>query len=85
IQAYDPIAMENGKKLLKNVVFCANGYEAAKDVDLLVVVTEWNEFREIDLQKVKQQMKQPVVIDGRNIYNPETMQQLGFSYGGVGR
>lgn len=85
IKAYDPIAMDNAKKLTSSVEFCANSYECAKDADLLIVVTEWNEFRQLDLEKIKQQMKNPLLLDGRNIYDPQKAKQMGFIYIGVGR
>lgn len=85
VQAYDPIAMENAKKNVRNVVFCKNAYEAATGADVLVVMTEWNEFREIDLRKIKSLMRNPAIVDARNIYNPEDVKALGFSYKGVGR
>ena len=85
IKAYDPIAMENAKKLTSGVTFLSNSYEAAKDCDLLIVVTEWNEFRQLDLEKMKSEMKNPVLLDGRNIYDPKKAKQIGFTYFGVGR
>lgn len=88
IQTYDPIAMENAKgkfKEDKNISFVANAYEAAKDAEALIVMTEWNEFKELDLGKIKGQMKSPMLIDGRNVYDPQSAKALGFSYVGVGR
>jgi len=85
IKAFDPIAMKNASKKLEYVTFCSNAYETAKDVDLLLVITEWNEFRQLDLQKIKNSMKQAILLDGRNIYDPAKMKKLGFVYQGVGR
>ncbi|MBI2431166.1 MAG: UDP-glucose/GDP-mannose dehydrogenase family protein [Candidatus Levybacteria bacterium] len=85
MKVYDPIAMDNAKKILKHVIFCSDSYEAAKDTDLLIVITEWNEFRQLNLGKIKEYMRQPVLIDGRNIYDPNVVQRLGFIYRGVGR
>jgi UDPglucose 6-dehydrogenase len=88
IKSFDPIALENGKKLLadqKNITFVDDAYEAAKDADLLIVVTEWNEFKQLNLSKVKELMKSPMIVDGRNIYEPEKAKELGFTYIGVGR
>lgn len=88
IQAYDPIAIENAKKIFakeNGITFTKNPYEAAKKADVLIVMTEWNEFLQLDLLKIKSQMKTPVLIDGRNIYEPETVKSLGFTYLGVGR
>lgn len=88
IKAFDPIAIDNAKNILKGrkgVIFVSDSYEAAKDADLLIIVTEWNEFRQLDLTKVKEIMKSPNLIDGRNIYSPEKVKALGFRYIGVGR
>lgn len=88
VKTFDPIAMENVKKKLgeeKNVHFCKDSYEAATDADLLIIVTEWNEFKQLDLAKVKDAMKSPNLIDGRNIYDPAKAKALGFTYMGVGR
>jgi UDPglucose 6-dehydrogenase len=85
IHAFDPIALENAKKVLKDVTFFENPYETIRDCDALIVVTEWDEFRNLDMRAVKVLLKQPIVIDGRNIYDPEEMQNLGFTYMGIGR
>jgi UDPglucose 6-dehydrogenase len=86
IRAYDPAAMPKAKALLpKRVKFCKDAYEAARGSDCLVIATEWNEFKELDLKKVKRLMRQPVIIDGRNIYNPAEARKLGFTYTGIGR
>lgn len=85
IKAYDPIAIANAKRLLKNIEFAQNAYAAAEDSDLLILVTEWNEFRQLDLKKIKNIMKTPILLDGRNIYDPLEMKEIGFTYVGVGR
>ncbi len=85
IKAYDPIAAENAKRILKDVNFCSDSYAVVKDADLLIIMTEWNEFRQLDMQKIKKLMRKPVIIDARNIYDPDVMQKLGFVYKGVGR
>jgi UDPglucose 6-dehydrogenase len=86
VTAYDPVAMENAKKVLPaQVSYAENAYEAAKDADAVVVVTEWNEFRQLDLVKLAKYCKSPVLFDGRNIYEPTRVKQLGFVYYGVGR
>lgn len=85
IKAFDPIAMNNAKKIFKNVTFCENSYSAAKGADILVVLTEWNEFRQLDLKKLKSLMNSPIILDGRNIYDPQKTKELGFTYMGVGR
>jgi UDPglucose 6-dehydrogenase len=85
IRAYDPEGMTEAGKLLHDVAFCANAYEAMKDADALVIVTEWNEFRALDLGRVKALLRTPTVIDLRNIYKPEDMSAEGFYYVSVGR
>ncbi len=88
IKAFDPIAMDNAKKIFatdKSFHLVPDSYSAATDADLLIVVTEWNEFRQLDLGKAKKLMKTAFIIDGRNIYDPEKAKALGFTYIGVGR
>jgi len=85
VKAYDPKAMEKARAELKGVSFCRNAYEAAKGSDCLLVMTEWEEFRELDLKKVKSLLRQPVVIDGRNMFDPKAMKKHGFAYKCVGR
>lgn len=87
IQAYDPVAMENAKKIFssKNISFVSNPYETVIGASLLIIMTEWNEFKELDMGKLKKQMLQSNIIDGRNIYSPEKVKSLGFNYIGVGR
>ena len=85
VKAYDPQAMENAKLIFRDVEFCQHPYHVAEGADALIIVTEWDEFKALDLLKIKQLLKQPVIIDGRNIYNPQKMKDLGFRYQGVGR
>lgn len=85
VVAFDPESMENAKKVLQDIEYASDPYDAVKDADLLVVVTDWNEFKEIDLAKVRELMKKPNIIDTRNIYDPEKTKEIGFSYVGVGR
>ena len=85
IKAYDPIAMENAKRIFKNVEFCSDSYTAVTDVNMVIVMTEWNEFRQLDLIKMKNVMRQPILLDGRKIYDPEQAKKIGFTYRGVGR
>ncbi|NJK80929.1 MAG: UDP-glucose/GDP-mannose dehydrogenase family protein [Chloroflexaceae bacterium] len=85
IKAYDPVAMENADNYLPTVTFCATAYDAAKEADALLIITEWNEFKQIDWQRIRQIMKNPLVLDGRNIYDPKEMTERGFTYIGVGR
>ena len=85
VRAFDPVAMEVARGLLPAVEMYADPYEMAKGCDALVVVTEWNEFKQLDLERVKGLLKQPVIFDGRNIYDPARMKALGFTYRGLGR
>jgi UDPglucose 6-dehydrogenase len=85
IKAYDPQAMKNAGRILHNIEYCLSPYEAAKDSDALVIITEWNEFKSLDLLRIKKLLRQPVIIDGRNVFDPAKMKALGFSYTGVGR
>ena len=85
VHAFDPVAMDNAKKEIKDAKFFENPYETIRDCDALIVVTEWDEFRNLDMRAVKVLLKQPIIIDGRNIYDPEEMKDLGFTYLGIGR
>ena len=87
IKAYDPAAIPNARKVLNGdrVFFCGDAYEAASDTEALLVATEWNEFRNIDLEKVRLVMKNPNIFDVRNIFEPKKMASLGFRYFGTGR
>ena len=85
IKAYDPEAMQKSKEILKDVEYCNDPYEVSAGADAMVILTEWNEFREIDMGKIRDLLKNPIVIDGRNIYDPEEMRQKGMSYVSIGR
>jgi UDPglucose 6-dehydrogenase len=85
VKAFDPVAMKNAEKRLSGVEFCEDSYAVAKDADILIVVTEWNEFKQLNLERIKKLMKNPVILDGRNIYNPSEVKKFGFVYQGVGR
>ena len=85
VRGYDPAAMERTRAMLPELEYTRDAYELASGADALVVVTEWNEFRQLDLRRLKTSMRTPVVIDGRNIYVPATMRSLGFTYRGIGR
>jgi UDPglucose 6-dehydrogenase len=85
IRVYDPVSMVNAERYLHDVTLCQDAYEVAKGADALVVVTEWNEFKHLSLPRLKEAMRQPIVVDGRNIYDPEEMRAVGFTYRGMGR
>ena len=77
--------MSEAGKLLSDVEWCVDAYDALREADLLVILTEWNEFRGLDLVRVRQLMRSPAMLDLRNIYNPEEMRAAGFVYDCVGR
>ncbi len=86
VKAYDPAGMENAKKVVKaGVTFCNDSYEVAEGSDALILMTEWNQFRKLDLARIKTLLKEPKVVDLRNVYEPEAMAKLGFEYVSVGR
>jgi UDPglucose 6-dehydrogenase len=85
VRAYDPAAMDGARRILEGVTFCEDAYGAADGAEALVVCTDWNEFKQLDLVKIRSIMRQPIVVDGRNIYSPETMAQNGFFYQCFGR
>jgi UDPglucose 6-dehydrogenase len=85
VRVYDPAGMEQAKKMIENVTYCENAYDCAKGGDALVLVTEWEQFRALDLRRLKNAMAQPIVVDLRNAYNAAQMKQAGFAYHGIGR
>ena len=85
VRAYDPAGMEQAKAVLSDVAYCENAYSCAQDADALVIVTEWEQFRALDLARLKEIMARPVVVDLRNVYRPEDMAKHGLVYQAVGR
>jgi UDPglucose 6-dehydrogenase len=85
VRAYDPAAIETARRILPGIEYCEDEYEAARGSDVLVVVTEWNQFRRLDMTRLKEVMREPNIVDLRNIYEPETMRSEGFNYVGMGR
>ncbi len=85
IRAYDPVAMDNAKAILPNITYCKDAYDACKEADAVVIITEWNQFRNLDLEKIKSLIRRPYFFDLRNIYEPQKMRALGFNYYSVGR
>ncbi len=85
VRAYDPQAMEKARAVLKGVTLCQDAYEAVTGCDAMVVATEWDEFRNLDLARIKSLLAQPIVFDGRNLYDPAQMTSLGFLYRSIGR
>jgi UDPglucose 6-dehydrogenase len=87
VRAYDPVATETAQQALAGlpVTYCKTSYEVAEAADALVVVTEWNEFKSLNMVRIHDSMRRPILIDGRNLYEPTEMQRLGFTYRGTGR
>jgi UDPglucose 6-dehydrogenase len=86
VAAYDPAAQERAREVLNSSVeYASDAYEAARGADALLILTEWDEFASLDLDRLHQQLKYPIVVDGRNLYDPESMAAHGFTYYSVGR
>ncbi len=85
IRAFDPEGMEEAKKLLDNVLWCEDAYDAMTGADAVIIITEWNQFRALQLNRLKDVMKQPVMVDFRNIYDPKEMADEGITYSSIGR
>ena len=85
IKAYDPQAMNRAKSILKDITYCNDPYDTAKDADVLVIMTEWDEFKALDFARLKSLLKYPMIIDGRNIFNPHDVKKHGFKYISIGR
>ncbi len=85
IRAYDPQGMENAKKIFEDVTYCDDAYTTAEGADALVLATEWNEFRALNFERIRKALRQPLLIDLRNVYDPHRMAALGFTYTSVGR
>ncbi len=85
IKAYDPKAMEKMKRIFPDITYCNDPYEVCNECDALVIITEWDEFRNLDIKKIKKLLVSPIIIDGRNMFDPEELKEEGFLYTGVGR
>jgi len=88
IRAFDPVAMEASHRLLKdhdNIEFVTSAMSAAEQADALLIVTEWSEFKAPDFDRIRQALNEPVIFDGRNLFDPDDMHALGFHYEGIGR
>ncbi|MEI8307114.1 MAG: UDP-glucose/GDP-mannose dehydrogenase family protein [Chloroflexales bacterium] len=85
VKAYDPVAMERAGEYVPEVTFCATAYDAAKDTDAVLLITDWNEFKQLNWEKIRSFMRTPIILDGRNLYDPAEMRARGFIYWGVGR
>jgi UDPglucose 6-dehydrogenase len=86
VRVFDPVAMDNARKLLpEEVVYCSDAYDAATGASALVILTEWNQFRSLDLDRIRKALARPVVVDLRNVYEPAKMEERGFTYTSIGR
>jgi UDPglucose 6-dehydrogenase len=86
VKAFDPVAMDNAREMLPTELqYCEDSYDAADGADAMIIVTEWNQFRSLDMERVRSLLKQPVVVDLRNLYDPRRMKEQGFQYSSVGR
>jgi UDPglucose 6-dehydrogenase len=85
VQAYDPVSMEQAKSELPDITYCDSPYACAANADVLVIVTEWEQFRALDMNRLKKEMAQPVIVDLRNVYHPDEMNKHGFTYASIGR
>jgi UDPglucose 6-dehydrogenase len=85
VRAYDPEGVEQARPMMANVTFCRNPYEAALDCDAVVIVTEWDVLRALDLERIARSMRTPVLIDLRNIYPPEDVESAGLEWHGIGK
>ncbi len=85
VKAYDPVAMEESKHFINGITYATDEYDAIRDADAMVIITEWNQFRALDMEKVKSLLRSPKIADLRNIYEPADMREIGFEYIGVGR
>jgi len=84
VKAYDPVAMDVAKKVLTKVEFCDSPYDVAENADALVIVTEWKEFKDLDMKSIYKKLNYPILLDGRNIFNPAKMRKIGYEYHGIG-
>ena len=85
VKVYDPEGMEEAKSIIDDVTWCSTAYEAMVDANVVTIITEWNEFRALDLKRIKLLLKEPILVDFRNIYRPEEMSEEGFYYYSIGR
>jgi UDPglucose 6-dehydrogenase len=88
VRAYDPEAMDEARRIYPDqagLELCETAYDALDGADALIIITEWQEFRSPDLDEIREALRDPVVIDGRNLYDPDVMQNLGFAYYAIGR
>jgi UDPglucose 6-dehydrogenase len=85
VRTYDPVATETAHAILPALTTCDSPYSAAQEADAVFLLTEWNEFKQLDMVRVRDLMSRPILLDGRNVYEPQQMRELGFIYRGMGR
>ncbi|MCH7762101.1 UDP-glucose/GDP-mannose dehydrogenase family protein, partial [candidate division TA06 bacterium] len=85
VKVFDPVVQKDAHPAFQKIHFCSDAYESAKESDGLVILTEWEEFKDLDFEKIKGLLKTPILIDGRNLLDPAKMRSLGFLYKGIGR
>jgi UDPglucose 6-dehydrogenase len=85
VKAYDPAATDAARKMLPGVELCSDAYSVAEDADAVLLLTQWSEFRRLDLDRIRQSMRHPLLVDGRNLYDPTEMVARGFLYHAIGR
>lgn len=85
VRGYDPVAMQAASDAVPEITMCENAYDAVTGADAVLIGTPWNEFKQLDLERLHKLLKQPILVDGRNMYDPQRMKALGFKYRGVGR
>jgi UDPglucose 6-dehydrogenase len=85
VRAFDPAAMDHAKAIMPNLTYCESAYDCAEDADALVIVTEWERFRALDLPRLQSVMATPTIVDLRNVYHPDEIRRHGFVYVGIGR
>jgi len=85
VRAYDPVSVDNARRVLGDASFCDSPYAVAEGADALILMTEWNEFKHLDMRRIARSMRQAVMVDTRNVYDPSKLRALRFKYRGVGR
>ena len=85
VRGYDPVAQDNARSVIKDIYFARDAYDCVTGADCVCLITEWAEFGKLDMKKVLALLKHPILIDGRNLYDPAKMRELGFTYKSVGR
>ena len=85
VRAFDPEGMAEAKKLMPNLAYCKDAYDCMRGADVVALITEWNEFKYLNLERLRGLLRRPLIFDGRNLWEPERMRRLGFEYYSIGR